>query len=162
VARSVGSRLPADVVRLLQPARPSEEELILGFLTVDAVSRPHVTLIGPGEIAVIDESSFVVALDANGSAVMNIAHSPGCTLMVVDPGACGYIKGRGMVSGTRIAPGPAQPFEAAPVRVSIDDVLLDSEAGAAVVTGARYRRDVPIEEEAEQWQRLRQALRDSK
>lgn len=157
---SIGNRLPKAALAMLdgEEAREHLGKVIL-LLTVDEAGFPHVALLSPGEILAPGDDIFRLALYEDGRTLRNIAGRSKLALAIIEPGLCCYVKGAGSVTGTRIPPGPSQPFTAVRVDVEVEEVLLDSEVGASIETGARYSRSVAHDEELAQWGCVWEVLR---
>lgn len=157
---SIGKELPEAAVAMLDGSQAHEQVgKIALLLTVDDDGFPHVALLSPGEVLACGKSEVRLALYGSGKTIENIASRSRLTLAILEPGLCCYVKGSGVVMEAEVPPGPIQPFAARRVDVEIEDVLLDSEVGAAVETGPRYSRSISRGEELEQWNRVWGVLR---
>jgi hypothetical protein len=155
VSRSIGPALPPAALEVLRPAQPAEQlGKIIEVLTVDERGFPHVALLSPGEIQACDPSSFRLALYTEGTTLRNIHARSRFALAIVEPGLCCYVKAIGAVTDVRVSEGPTQPFAATRVEARVDDVLIDSESGAFIAAGARYRRAIPTDVELAEWHRV--------
>ena len=161
MSTSVGKDVPDQVVVMLGGEQADEQvgKVIL-LLTVDEQGFPHAAQLSPGEILIRDKSFVRLAVFKGGRTLRNIADRSALALVIIEPELSCYIKGRGSVSDATISRGSTQPFEAVRVDVAVEDVLLDSEAGAAITTGTRYSRDVPAQQELGEWSRVWSVLGD--
>jgi hypothetical protein len=133
--------LPADL-----QARLSADEALdradRAFLvcTVDAEGRPHPSMLSAFEVAARDAATLRLGTYASSRTSRHLASDGRITLMVVEPGAVYYVKGRArqLAASLRCAPGVAK-FE-----VRVDHVRADAadprEGAVRVVDGIRIAR----------------------
>ena len=161
MSTSIGKDIPDQVVAMLGGEQADEHvgKVIL-LLTVDEQGFPHAAQLSAGEILIRDKSFVRLAIFKEGRTLRNITDRSALMLAIIEPELSCYIKGFGSVSDATISRGSIQPFEAVRVDVEVADVLLDSEAGAQITTGARYSRDVPAQEELREWGRVWSVLSD--
>ncbi|WCB93339.1 hypothetical protein DSM104299_02052 [Baekduia alba] len=157
MAKSIGPEVPAALAELL-----ADDEralgIILALISVDRRGFPHVALVSPGEIAQVDERRLRVALRVDGRAVENLRARPAATLVMVEPAGCAYLLLRARDLERRLAPAPTLPFSTTVVELELEETRIDAEAGATVVTGARYARALGRDAELAAWRATREAL----
>lgn len=156
---SAGNELPEAALAMLDGSRAAEHvgKVIL-LLTVDEAGFPHVAQLSAGEVVATGRRQLRLAVFAASHTTANIRRTGDITLALVEPGLSCYVKARATVTGKRIQPGPTQPMEAMRVDARVEDVVVDSEVGAAIVAGPRYRREASREEELSGWESVRAVL----
>lgn len=151
----IGHELPEGALELLQTEDP---RAVMGKIvivaTVDHAGFPHMALLSRGELVAVSSKQVRLVLNAEATTIENIASRSTVTLALIEPEVCCYVKGRGSVRDETLAETSLMPFTARRVDVHVDSVLLDSEARAAIVSGPRYERAVPLEEELAHWRHV--------
>lgn len=160
MSTSIGSELPERVFEFLSGSDGRRRiGAVVPLVTTNECGSPHASLLSPGEILAVSNSEVRLALYREGMTLKNVAARGHVALVVVEAALVCYVNGSGSVTDVDIPPSPLQPFHAVRVDVKLTDVRLDSESGASIVTGARYRRDASTEEELAYWHGVWSVLR---
>jgi hypothetical protein len=136
MSRSLGARLPADLVDALsQRDLAAQLGRAIPLVTVDEHGRPHPMLASYLELRAITPAIVRVVVGAASRTAMNLALRGAATLLLVDERHTVYVKCRAAGAATRRA-GLAR-FD-----LAVEDVLEDSpaawETGLRVTGGIAY------------------------
>jgi len=141
MSRSLGDRLPADLVRSLSGDRPDLAGHAIVIATTDGAGRPHPALLAYDELLALDPGTLRLATYARSSTAENLRQRGALTLCFVEPGSAHYVKARAR-ERTSTLRGRAV-FEATVEDVRADEPDASREGTAEILSGITFRTADP-------------------
>lgn len=142
MSRSLGAALPPALLeRLSQRDLGSRLGVGLPFVTVDRAGRPHAMLLSYLEVRAYDPGTLGLVIQGRSTTARNLAERVVGTLLIVEPDAVMYVKGRAVDGPLEVAgdAGLGLGYFLLAVEEVLEDAAADWEAGMRITTGIHYR-----------------------
>jgi hypothetical protein len=139
MSRPVGLVLgPALLERLSQRDLAARLGIALPLVTLDAEGRPHAMLVSYLELRAYDAATVGLVIRAGTSSAANLGARDVATLLLVEADVVAYVKLRRVDGPFPVAEDPRLVYFLLAVEEVREDSATADEAGARVVSGARY------------------------
>jgi hypothetical protein len=136
MSRSVGDRLPGQILELLDGHEPAASMgLTVLLLTTNADDWPQVAMLSAGEVLALHASELRLALWPGSGATRNLTSRSRATLMLVTGDAGYYLR----VRTHRLSDITPMGARLAVFGATVDDVLVDEVDYATLVSGIEFR-----------------------
>ena len=151
MSRVIGPSLPAPLrARLSQEDLASVAGVALPFATIDSDGRPHPMLLSYLEVRAYDAATIGLVIHGGSDSARNLAARDVATLSVIEPDVVAYVKLRRIDGPLAVVEDPRLAYFLLAVEEVREDSTAPEEAGARIVSAARY---APAELESP-WARL--------
>jgi hypothetical protein len=138
MARLLGDRMPADLVRVFDGADLGEKVgIAYPLVTVDEAGTPRFSMLSAGELLATGDSVLRIAMWPNTRTGGNLASGREALLCVVEPGSVRYVRG----SAVRLVPPPDAGVEC--FALTVTAVESDSHDGMPVATPITFTTVTP-------------------
>ncbi|HEX6510690.1 MAG TPA: hypothetical protein VF157_00200 [Chloroflexota bacterium] len=130
MSKALGNELPAELLEDLSGRDlASKWSKTIPLVTIDGAGFPHFAILSYGEILAIGARELRIGLYPNSTTTRNVQARPNVGLLVVLGDAVYYLKG---VASEKPAANVVR-FD-----VGIEQVLVDSEPGARIISGIGF------------------------
>ncbi len=161
MSRNVGSSLPAALqARLRGDDLAARIGIAVVIVTTDGEGWPHPAMLSYGELVACDARRVRLAVPRASRTAENLRRRGRITLCFIEPGMAYYVKAA-VAAAERPVPGCADlaSFDATVEQVLADEARADTEPGAVIVDGVRFRLGRPAAAVLRDWGRVLDGLR---
>jgi hypothetical protein len=139
MSRVVGRALTASLLDRLSQRQVAERlGAVLPLVTLDGDGRPHPMMLSYLELRAYDAATVGLVVQAASGSARNLATRDVATLAIVEPDVVAYVKLRRIDGPLPVVEEPRLAYFLLAVEEVREDAASEEEAGARIVTGARY------------------------